>query len=153
MALALIDDLITYWKSLSGNLNSGASEAELSEFESRYGVRLPPDLRQLFRTVNGCDSVGDEDLCLIEFHSLNDFLPIGSPSEVPHAAPSGYFSFADFCIFAHEYAVQLHPDTRTENSVAVFYDSEPTVVARSFSDFVTAYLAKDDAVLFPEWRR
>jgi cell wall assembly regulator SMI1 len=34
-------------------LNAGATEQELSEFEMRFGLTLPPDFRYFYSQVNG----------------------------------------------------------------------------------------------------
>jgi cell wall assembly regulator SMI1 len=34
-------------------LNAGATEQELSEFEIRFGLTLPPDFRYFYSQVNG----------------------------------------------------------------------------------------------------
>ena len=59
------------------------------------------------------------------------------------------FSFADFLIDSHRYAIQLSSHPGDSAPVFIYYSQDGTLtrIADSFSDFVRAYIAGDEEVL------
>src|SRR5260370_31803850 len=66
---ALIDRRTSYWTQKGIKIRPGASLQQIESFESRYLVRLPPDLRQYFATVDGMEE-GETDPDMFAFIRL-----------------------------------------------------------------------------------
>jgi SMI1/KNR4 family protein SUKH-1 len=49
----LCHKIVSLWQDDNVPLNAGATEQELSEFEMRFGLTLPPDFRYFYSQVNG----------------------------------------------------------------------------------------------------
>lgn len=138
-----------FWLHDGIKLQRGVSEAELREFEQKYNLLLPDDLKDYFSTVNGfADSGCDENL--ITFMPLAEVLPSSQAwvLEVPDA--DSYFVFADYSISCHVYMIRLRNDLSFGNPVFIAYDRNPEQIAGSFSEFVEGYLADNYKVLFPQ---
>jgi hypothetical protein len=139
------ESLKNFWLRYGMKLRLGASEVELREFEGKYNVLLPDDLKDYFLTVDGSDL--DENV--IEFLRLAEVVPLSQTwSHKPEA--DSYFVFADYSISCHVYAIRLTKDLTLGNPVFIAYDENPKQIADSFSEFVQGYLADDYGVLFPQ---
>jgi hypothetical protein len=146
---AIGESLKQFWLRQNTKLRRGASENELREFEQKYNVLLPDDLKDYFSTVDGFADWGcDENV--ITFLPLAEILPSSKTwtLEVPDA--DSYFAFADYSIKCHFYMIRLRNDLSLGNSIFIAYDRKPEQIAGSFSEFVEGYLADDYAVLFPQ---
>src|SRR5689334_1384706 len=82
--------LRTYWSERGLTPAPGVSAEDLAAFEARYGLRLPPEVRLYFTTVNGVlggrDGAWDSDL--IAFWPLADVQPLSvlmPESRIPDA--------------------------------------------------------------------
>jgi hypothetical protein len=144
-------ELKNRWLSRGLEVNPGVSKEKLSQFESRYQVSLPADLRDYFLTVDGM-AEGVTDDALIRFWSLNEVKPI--PAEAPEFARPSYireaeslFVFADYSIWAHAYAIRLSSSTENANPIVVIGGEKPIKVFDSFSDLVSSYLIDPDRLL------
>jgi cell wall assembly regulator SMI1 len=149
--LAIGESLKQFWLRYEIKLQRGASQIELCAFENKYSVCLPNDLKDYLTTVNGFDGstnwMTDENL--ITFLPLEEVVPLSQNlSREPEA--NSYFIFADFCISAHVYSIQLTNDAKLNNPVFIACDDNPIQVANTFSKFVRGYLEDDQSVLFPE---
>ena len=142
----LADQIIRFWSSLGLNIRPGVSETALAEFEAKYGVVLPADMRAYFTAVDGMSGEVD-DQRMITFWPLEKVKPVTEelPGE-PHEHAS-YFLFADFLIWSHGYAIRLSADPEAANRVVIVpADGTAHPVATSFSDFIIRYLADDHAL-------
>jgi hypothetical protein len=115
-----------------------ASETDILRFETRYHVRVPDDLAQYFKTINGMkddqsDAHGIHFWPLASVHSVSEELAI--PDVPDHAS---YFVFADYSLWAHGYAIQLA--NGKSNDVAIVGGRKPIPIAESFGDFLLAYV-------------
>ena len=147
--LAIGESLKQFWLRQNIKLRRGASETELREFEQKYSILLPDDLKDYFSMVDGFDDWGcDENV--ITFLPLAEVLPSSKTwaLEVPDA--DSYFAFADYSIKCHLYMICLRNDLSLGNPVFIAYDRNPEQIAGSFSEFVQGYLADDYKVLFPQ---
>jgi hypothetical protein len=148
MTASFISRLKEHWAHLELAHAPGATNAEITAFEQRYGVRLSEDLRGYFRELNGLD-IGHEgamDLDLISFWRLDQV-------EQGKGENSDIFYFADWSIDACYYGIQLSP--HFNSTTPVFLDcggfdkrSDLVKVASSFAEFVEGYLRKDEFVLY-----
>ena len=134
-----------FWLRYDIKLRRGASEAELREFEQKYNVLLPADLKDYFLTIDGfADSGWDENY--ITFLPLEEIVPLSQEwSRKPET--NSYFIFADFSISCCVYAIHLTNDLILGNPVFIACDENPEQIAGSFSEFVQAYLTDDNSVL------
>lgn len=156
-ALTAFQRLVRYWQSSGCALTPGASDQALADFEHRYKVRLPADLREYFTLCNGlpmCAGAGWhwDLLDLLAFWRLEDVAPLqpddGLPSRL--AAPTSYFMFAGFLIDSHVVAIHLTATPDAPCPVIV-YAGEHAVfkVGESFSDFVAVYFDAPERIVAP----
>lgn len=149
---AIGEYLKQFWLRHKIKLRRGASETELREFEQKYNVLLPDDLKDYFATADGFDGsvnwmTGEN---VITFLPSAEVLPSSQTwaLEVPDA--DSYFAFADFSLSCHVYMIRLRNDLSLGNPVFIARDSNPEQIASSFTEFVRGYLADDYGVLFPQ---
>jgi hypothetical protein len=148
---SLGDRLRAHWIAQGLIPPKGVSEERLHDFESRYGVRLPPDLRDYFLTVNGMWSREEWDDDFFTFWPLDDVVPASSEfTEDFMEDASSFFVFADHFFGAPYFAVKLTASGTSGAVIAVFadnrqYDTFPT--ATSFEDFGERYLESQDSRL------
>ena len=150
--LAIGESLKQFWLRYNIKLRRGASESELREFESKYNVLLPDDLKDYFATVDGFDGsvnwMTDENA--ITFLPLAEVLPSSKTWALETPDADSYFMFADFSLLCHVYMIRLRNDLSLGNSVFIARDEKPQQIASSFSEFVQGYLADDYGILFPQ---
>jgi SMI1 / KNR4 family (SUKH-1) len=122
----------------------GVSEDRLREFEFRFGVAWPTDLRAYFLHVDGMGEPFTWDEDLFNFRPLSEVESI-SDLEIVLDDRSSYFVIADHSIWLPAFAIRLTPSaTGPHPVIAVETDSKggygSTVVAGSFSEFAERYL-------------
>ena len=141
----------THWLGQGIKLRPGATESEITDFEAKYDVCLPEDMREFLAVVNGFDNRSGEevDSDMITFFSLEEIKPLNASDWGVASRAESYFVFADWSISAHVYAVRLLNDCAASSPVVVVYDAL-VQVADSFAEFMQAYLEGNKAVLFPE---
>ena len=131
-----------------------ASETDVLAFEERYGVVLPPDLREYFTTLNGTavGAYGMQDEHLVGFWHLDEVRTFAeladradSPKEALHT-----FAIADHSIWVYGYGIQLCANPTTTTPVVVDITVPYPTVSPSFTDFLSAYLREDEHVIYPE---
>jgi hypothetical protein len=143
-ASILISMVKDAWRKSGVSPRSGATEASIQAFEQSYGIRLPADIAEYFRSTDGMDE-DDVDEHTIRFWRLSEMRPV--LEELPGANADlfgGYFVFADYSLWAHGYAVHLNDST----DVIVVGGERPITVAASFGDFLELYV-KQPIKLFP----
>lgn len=150
-AAELIERTKQKWLAEGVGVPPGVSAAALREFELRYSVRLPADLREYFSAMDG---MLDRDMCGDYF----TFLPLNEVKAVPNefAAFGGipdyreivrtlpdsaeWYVIVDFLISSAVYAIRMRGDV-DENPVILISDGTPVrTVAPSFRGFLHAYL-------------
>ena len=127
------------WVGRGVAVNPPAPSAAVEAFESKYQLRLPPDLRDYFLTVNGMlDGESDDDL--LSFWPLESLVPAADEPELWPGVPdpSVCFAFADYFIVSNVFAIQL---SRSDASTPIYVNDDPTPVAHSFAEFATLTLA------------
>lgn len=143
--------LRNHWLSHNVEVNGGVSGVTLESFEQKYGVILPADLRDYFRSVNGMPSgVCDEEF--IRFWMLEEVKPLpegaldySNPRYVD--SPESLFLFADYSIWAHAYAIRLTSDPLKTNEVIIIGGDSPIPLFESFSELVDNYLTNERLLL------
>lgn len=147
--------LVTYWRKESLQIEPGVTTSEISTFQDRYKVVLPPSVRLYFETVNGTgdDMVGE---LLYRFWPLCELKPVEEElSGVDGFTYSDRFSypqcfvFADHCMNCWLYAVKLTSDPNQPAPVFRVTASDPPgeQMASSFSEFMEQYLADPRNIL------
>ena len=148
------EGLKAHWSAQGRRFRPGAPEESLAAFEVRYGVRLPPDLRDYFSTVDGMDAFGESnpfglDKDLFRFWPLNEVERATESYSPDHFLKdqASFFLFADHSIALPSFAIRLAAEAEGDNYVLAIYSDggnyEATKVADSFTNFVGKYLADE----------
>lgn len=130
--------LVAFWNSQEiGPASSRPSVNDIEAWERQHGVRLPQDLREYFRRVNGTHN-GEH----LEFgNDLTTFLPLHAV--VPESEWSkregrpGHFVIVDYCVSCYWWTALL--TSEAQETTSIFLGRHR--VARSLKDFVSLYLA------------
>jgi len=154
--IALIDRLRAYWLEPGIKINPGAPLHQIESFEAQRLVRLSPDLRAYFATIDGMEE-GVFDPHMFSFLPLQAVKSI--PEELAHFGgipdyreimrslpdPNCWFVIVDYLIFSAVYAIRLSVD---EGNPVLRIDNgtHHQVVAASFSGFLKAYLDDSDSL-------
>ena len=145
---ALIAKMIERWQSQSIPISPGVNQSELAVFESRYGVRLPADMREFFTTINGMGDFFDEEY-FFRFWPLDQMRSVDEyQADIIAAVPAskGYYVFFDHSIEIFLYAIRLSESAAAPTPVAIVYpgarDFTPSfeAVFDSFTKFIEAYV-------------
>lgn len=132
-----------------------ASDDQLSQFETRYQVTIPEDLRAYFREVNG--TAGDYAFGIIRFWSIDEVCTFVEAWEANrnlgcliysrYAAAIDYserlFLFADHLHEVHLYGTILTSDGHYR-PVMLVDGGPPRLIADSFGDFVERYVSSPE---------
>lgn len=144
-----LEHLRDYWGSWINP--QGATEAEIISFEKRYGVALPPGVRDYFALLNGtaAGQCGMADADEISFWHLDEVRSLAEERPDDETPDAGrFFVFADYLIWSHAWAVHLSDDVSAPTPVVITY-YQGQQVAGSFEEFLPRYIARDYGVLFP----
>jgi hypothetical protein len=139
--------LLENWlRSGEASLRAPATSTDIASFEERHHVKLPPDIRGYFECTDGFDQQKDyQDPRGFNFWPLKKLRRVREfeDGRFRFADDSCYFLFCDYLDFSWGYAISLE---RGKNDV-VFVgtsDGRPRHVAKSFEEFVDAYLRDDE---------
>ena len=128
-----------------------ADDTQIAEFERRYRVVLPEDVRTYFATVNGTVegrlSMDDDDL--IGFWHLDQVRTFAEEQIADVADASSIFAFADQSICVYTYGVRLCDDAAAPTPVLASVGSSHVVVSQSFVEFIERYLHGDRSAIYP----
>jgi hypothetical protein len=130
---AILSELAPRWQQQGITVAPGACISALKEFEARFHVICPEDFAAYLLTVGGMPVPGEWDEHLIRFLPLAEIAPI---LEVLDPSLEGYFTFADYSISAHEYAIRL---ATPPNDVALIHNPGSRVIAPDFTNFLKLY--------------
>lgn len=122
-------------------LGEPASEEEIAEFEARYGVKLPADVREYLLKINGAYESGGyialeplSEWCLIlEYEYAN---PENIRWKLPEAHT--YFRFGSYDILVWDWLIKLDSNPDNETPIVVIYE-KATQIANNFSEFLQKY--------------
>jgi hypothetical protein len=135
--------LIDRWRESGVAIQPGVDGAEVARFEAAHGVRLPDDLRSYLDAVNGTGQDMDGDL--LRFWPLEEFRPV---QEVSVKICPDCFVFADYCIAAWHYAVELpNGGARAGAVFTTGAASRCKQLTSSFREFIELYLSNPDNVV------
>ena len=102
----LLRQLMDRWSADGIKLPAGATDADIQRFEARCGVRLPADMAEYFRTVNGMGTRGPIDLmdsrqyCFWDLDSVVNIVDELGDTAIEEYLPNAreFFIFADECV-------------------------------------------------------
>jgi hypothetical protein len=149
------------WLVLGAKLVPGASAEDIQRFEARYGVALSTEVRDYFAIVGGMEEY-DTDGLLLEFHPLHAIQSVpealgdwgGTPDyrEIVHTLSDAEhcFVFIQYLYHSHVYALHFTPEPTERSPVVWIYGAQSAVIAHSLTDFLEAYRADPESILFPE---
>jgi hypothetical protein len=146
----VLDRLLEHWRHRQEKpAASTATLDEIENWERKYGVRLPDDLREYVLRVNGIHC-GEE----LEFdNNLNTLLPLSAMKPECEwwsgQTSSNRFVIADHCISCFWWTVDLNAEPRPETAVFLSgaSDGKPRLVASSLDEFLEMYIT-DAAALY-----
>jgi hypothetical protein len=148
----LLRQMITGWQNEDIPILQGVDEVTIQKFESKYGVKLPEDMREYFSTVNG---MGDH----IDEKNSFRFWPIEKVVPVQEYAPkfanifpesARYFLFFDVLYDSSMCAIGLGYAAAGPTPIyEVFYFEEGSrfrYICKSFTEFVGLYLNNPEEI-------
>jgi len=147
----VIDKLRTHWHWNRLTFRSGTSPESIEEFEAKYNVTLPADLRLYHLQLDGMEEshTDNESFAFLPLSKIKSvpeelaaFAGIPNYSEITAKLPDARhcFVFVDFLILSHVYAIRLSADANTQTPVFWICGSFWKEVAPSFSRFIELYL-------------
>jgi hypothetical protein len=102
--------LMAHWLAQGIEPPPGVPEEWLWDFEDRFSVTLPADMRSYFLHVDGMGSRYESDHNFFSFWPLGEVLRAGEYYEDRFVEEqSSYFLFADHSICLPAYAIRLTP--------------------------------------------
>ena len=151
--ISSVQRLKNYWFSHDVKFNTGVSESDLADFEHKFGVSLPYDLRDYFLTVNGMSEEATDNE-MIRFWMLEEVKPLttGAPSYANTdyvEDPESLFLFADYSLWAHAYAIRLFASAEKTNEIFMIGGDCPVLLFRSFGELIDSYLTNKDLMFGP----
>jgi len=140
--IALATESIRRWRQSEVEIRPGASGTQVSQFEKRYGVVLPRDLRAFLRVVNGMHPNDMDPVEHFRFWPIEEIKPVTEefPDNKALASLGDLFLFADYSLWAHGYGIRLFSDAGLANEVMLVGGEYPRVIGSSFEDFLRRYL-------------
>ncbi len=148
----MVDDLISRllerWRVAGVTPRKGAAEAELSAFEAGNRIRLPDDLRQFLRAVNGIPFSELDGLARLrpvaDYCRIVDRIPAVLSQAAASDDPRRYYCFGDYNIEGSFWGIRLSDDPALPAPVRVFWhDGCGYQVAASFREFLARYLSEE----------
>lgn len=139
--------LLKLWAETEVKFCPGLSDARLDAWEAEQQVRLPPELRSLYRATNGIKD-GTTDAHLLHFWPLEEAESLETFQWHPPGL-SGWeqwYVFADTFIDAYHLAVALGTNDDWGRVAWVCGDTHVDL-ARTFPEFLELYLRDPDAVI------
>ncbi len=152
---SLSSRLIRQWRSSGIHIRPEVRAAEISAFEQRYSVVLPPAVHQYFEAVDGTGDDMEGDLCYT-FWPLSRVKPVDDELSdnrgVVYADRYAYpqcFVFADHFLDSWFYAVKLTSDSDQPAPVfrVLASDTPGEEMTASFHEFMELYLADPKNIL------
>ena len=154
----LIERVRAHWMEKGTKTQPGVPLQQIHSFESRYLVRLPPDLRAYYATVDGMEE-GEIDSDLFSFLPLKAVRAV--PEELAHFGgipdyreivwtlpePHRWFVIVDYLIRSAVYAIHLSATEEPSPVLWIGGGKHHRIVAPSFSGFLEAYLANPHDLL------
>lgn len=141
--------LIAHWQSSGISIQPGVMERYIQEFESKYRVIMPPDMRGYFLQVDGMkmtldDCKDKEGFSFWPLHRVKTAVEEMSQLTGAHynlQELESFFVFADYFDWSWAYAIYLSSNLSAQNRVILIGKEIPIKIANSFTHFVDLYTA------------
>ncbi len=129
-------------------------------FRSTKNLTIPADLAEYFKILNGADDEYDEKF--FKFYSFEQFESVdtkfrnwGGAAEYRNIVntlekPETCFVFADYTLHLFSYAIRLYEDASKINEIYIICGDKHKIIAHSFHEFITIYLADSDLIYCKE---
>ncbi len=127
-------------KCQSGQLGTPATLERIAEFEIRYGVLLPVDVKEFFLVTNGI-SHGFYDIYALENWTTSDKNEYYDPLPENFPDKQKYFVIGHYDILVWDWLIRLDADSDnpTPIVVTVTVKDEVRQVAADFTEFIRIY--------------
>jgi hypothetical protein len=141
------------WRRSNIVIRPGVSQSDIAAFEAKYGIALPPDVREYFSVADGTGDDMDEGLYrfwpLAEVQPVHDVLVSERFTYSDRYSYPDCFAFADHCIDCWEYAVRLTKDSSQPAPVFRVTGGDPPgeQMATSFREFMELYADNPDNII------
>lgn len=127
-------------------LGEPATEGEIADFEAKYGVKFPADIREFFLKINGVYVDGGfiaieplGEWCLAsEYGNYSPQYFIKYFREVLAEDADQYFHFGNYDISVWDWFIKLNANPEAETSIIVVHE-KTTKIADSFTNFLQKY--------------
>ena len=138
-------DIFREYVGTRADLGTVATEYEIDQFEARYNIKFPPDIREYFLKINGVYEFGG----FITIRALCDWR-LWSENEQGYDPPyisrilseldqtGQYFCFGSYDFLVWDWLIRLDTDSTTSSPVFVTYEVV-TKLADSFTEFLQKY--------------
>ena len=138
----LYHKIVTLWREDNVRLNAGATEQELSEFEIRFGLTLPPDFRYFYSQVNGMPDL-ESDARLFSLWPLSRMIQEtgGIVFDRTVTPPRMEIAFGDFLIDSHRFHLRRDEHGRFTVTAQIINGEN---LADDFTQFLVMYLSGSD---------
>jgi hypothetical protein len=149
----LMRRLIAGWKNEDIPILRGVDDITIQNFESKYGVKLPEDMREYFSTVNGMGGHYDEEWFfrlwpIEELQPVKEYAPKFA-DKFPQSA--NYFLFFDHSVDLTMCAIGLSYSAATQTPIFEVCDFEQDprfrYLCKSFTEFVEMYVSDPSQIL------
>lgn len=137
-----------------------ASNSDIQTFEHNNTLRIPVDMQEYFKEVNGMN--GRLDSSLFELYSFDEFIPIiakygdwgGIPSyrdiQVTMNDHNNCFVIGNWMMHTFAYAIRLNEILTTSNEVFIICGGDFQVIANSFTEFLELYLEDSELLYYSD---
>ena len=145
----LWSQLARHWHENNNAANLGALPSAIADFEERYQVVMPTEVRAYFEAMDGqreelgTDFFGFWPLAKVRLVSeeLNDI-------HLDRFDFPGGFVFADYLCWSWGYAVEMGSSSEIGGAVYFIGGGAPNrLLASSFSEFIRAYVTDSNSVI------
>ena len=141
----LLRQMITGWQNEDIPILKGVDDLTIQEFESKYDVKLPEDLREYFSTVNGMGDHYDEEW--FQIRPVKEYSS-GFADKFPQSATC--FLFFDHSVDLVNYGIALNNSAAAPTPIFRVFDHQDPGFdyhCKSFTEFAALYV-NDPAALF-----
>ena len=136
-------------------LGEPATEQEIADFETQYGIQFPADVREYFLKINGVYQGGGfvaieplGEWCLAtEFGDYSAEFYKEYFGEMGTKDAGQYFHFGNYDISVWDCYIKLNADPEAGNPIVVIHEKK-TKIAENFTDFLQKYrISKPERLL------
>ena len=151
MSLSEIDIFREYTLTQSDiELGESATEQEIADFETKYGIKFPADVREFFLKINGVYEGGGfvaieplAEWCLAtEYDNYSPEYYREYFGEMGTEDTDQYFHFGNYDISVWDWYIKLNADPEAGNPIVVIHEKK-TKIAENFTEFLQKYRISD----------